>query len=73
MVPMNSEEDIPPGAMNGVQLPQRVPGRRLQWVGTLPPPVRREAGELTSTRRGDAVTFIEASRRAGARQGNQPC
>lgn len=69
-----SSEKIPQGAMNGARLPQRVPGHRLQWFGTLLPPVRNDAPEPTSKpRRGDAAAFIQASRRARAQQGGRPC
>lgn len=54
-----SSDDIPLGAMNGAQLPERVPGHRVYWFGTLPPLV----SEPTRFRRGDAATFIQTSRR----------
>lgn len=69
-----SSEDIPQGATNGTQLPQRVPGHRLQWFGTLPPPVHGTGEDpTTKPRRGDAATFIQASRRVRAQRGSRPC
>lgn len=53
-----------PSGMQGARLPQRLPGAQLRWFGTLPEPVNSPPAERpTRARRGDAVAFVEASRR----------
>lgn len=60
-----SGEKRPEGGMNGDRLPQRVPGHQLHRFGPLPP-VSSPRVERPTRTRGDAVAFIEESRRLRA-------